>query len=401
MNLSLIEQNLIKQIRIRYGIVGDSKLMQDSVSRLIQAAPTDLSVLITGDTGTGKEVFAHAAHGLSKRSKRPFISVNCGAIPETLLESELFGHEKGAFTGAVDKREGFFEAAHSGTIFLDEIADMPVGTQVKLLRILENGEFSRLGSSSVRKVDVRVIAATNSSLEQDVNEGTFRRDLFFRLNAVRIKLPSLAERTEDIPQLISHFAANACEKLSLDYNGIAEDALNLLMAQPWPGNIRELKNLIDTAITLEGTGFISSDMLAPYIPHALPPHSTSNISDDRAIIPHPKNNEPQNYELELIFRSLLEVKNDVSDIKHYLRTLTLDLQDFKDELGRKSAAAENFPGDAIPTISEDELKLEDMEKKLILTALRRFDGNRRLAAGELGISERTLYRKLMEYGMTK
>ncbi|MCK5742438.1 MAG: sigma-54 factor interaction domain-containing protein, partial [Chlorobi bacterium] len=188
MNLSLIEQNLIKQIRIRYGIVGDSKLMQDSVSRLIQAAPTDLSILITGDTGTGKEVFAHAVHGLSKRSKRPFVSVNCGAIPETLLESELFGHEKGAFTGAADRREGFFEAAHSGTIFLDEIADMPVGTQVKLLRILESGEFSRLGSSSVRKVDVRVIAATNSSLEQDVNKGTFRRDLFFRLNAVRIEL---------------------------------------------------------------------------------------------------------------------------------------------------------------------------------------------------------------------
>jgi len=227
-----MEQSFTESIQQRYGIIGSSKEIQEALHTLIQVAPTDLSVLISGETGTGKEVFAQALHGLSKRRKNPFISVNCGAIPETLLESELFGHEKGAFTGAIEQRIGFFEAANHGTIFLDEIGDMPYPLQVKLLRVLESGEFSRVGSSTVQKVDVRIVAATNRILTDDVVQGKFREDLMFRLNSVNIQLPPLRLHPEDIPDLVEHFAERTAEKIGVDFKGISNDALSMLQHLP-------------------------------------------------------------------------------------------------------------------------------------------------------------------------
>ena len=241
----------LNEIKNRFGIIGNSPKMLTALEKLIQAAPTELNVLITGETGTGKEVFAKAIHGLSNRKNNPFVSVNCGAIPENLLESELFGNEKGAFTGAVEQRIGFFETAHKGTIFLDEIGEMPVSTQVKLLRVLESGEYSRLGSSAVRKVDARLVAATNRDLEKEVRRGNFRQDLFFRLKSVHIILPPLREHPADIPYLIDFFAEKVCKKLNLFYHGFDNDSLSILKSLPWPGNTRELKNLIETIITLE------------------------------------------------------------------------------------------------------------------------------------------------------
>ncbi len=262
------ESQFVTDVKKKFGIIGNSAQINAAVGTLIQAAPTDLTVLITGETGTGKEVFANAIHGLSRRKNHPLVSVNCGAIPETLLESELFGNEKGAFTGAVEQRIGFFETAHNGTIFLDEIGEMPIGTQVKLLRVLESGQFSRLGSSNINKVDVRVIAATNRDLEIFVEQGKFRRDLFFRLNSVQIKLPELRNHTQDIPELIDFFGRRVCKKLGLEYSGITKDALNMMMS--FPTDITYESTLIVNTFT-----GLSSSLL--YLSGGLEAQKTSKI----------------------------------------------------------------------------------------------------------------------------
>ncbi len=384
---------------MRYGIIGKSRLMTEVIQKLVQAAPTDLTVLITGETGTGKEIFAKALHGLSNRNKSSFISVNCGAIPETLLESELFGHEKGAFTGAIEQRKGFFESAYKGTIFLDEIGEMPVGTQVKLLRILESGEFSRLGSSALRKVDVRVIAATNRDLTYEVREGNFRQDLFFRLNSVKIELPSLRQHIEDIPLLVEYFAQKVSDKLSLKYDGISDDAVKILQGMNWAGNVRELRNLIETLITLEQATYISPDVLRRHIAPALPPGSREPLATEVSMIPLREYAEPRNIELELIFRTLLEIKNDITDLKRYFITLNAKLEDLKDKILMPEPVISYTDDKDDFKIEDNIIRLEDMEKKLITIALDRFNGNRRQAAQALGISERTLYRKLDDYGI--
>ncbi len=384
---------------MRYGIIGKSRLMTEVIQKLVQAAPTDLTVLITGETGTGKEIFAKALHGLSNRNKSSFISVNCGAIPETLLESELFGHEKGAFTGAIEQRKGFFESADKGTIFLDEIGEMPVGTQVKLLRILESGEFSRLGSSALRKVDVRVIAATNRDLTYEVREGNFRQDLFFRLNSVKIELPSLRQHIEDIPLLVEYFAQKVSDKLSLKYDGISDDAVKILQGMNWAGNVRELRNLIETLITLEQATYISPDVLRRHIAPALPPGSREPLATEVSMIPLREYAEPRNIELELIFRTLLEIKNDITDLKRYFITLNAKLEDLKDKILMPEPVISYTDDKDDFKIEDNIIRLEDMEKKLITIALDRFNGNRRQAAQALGISERTLYRKLDDYGI--
>jgi DNA-binding NtrC family response regulator len=383
----------------KFGIIGRSKPMTDAIQKLIQSAPTDLTVLITGETGTGKEIFANALHGLSDRRKLPFISVNCGAIPETLLESELFGHEKGAFTGAIEQRKGFFEVADKGTIFLDEIGEMPVGTQVKLLRVLESGEFTRLGSTNLKKVDVRVIAATNRDLAQEVNKGDFRQDLYFRLNSVIIELPPLRRHIEDIPLFVNYFAVKVCEKLGLKYDGISEDALKMLEIQYWPGNVRELRNLIETMITLESATFITPDILRRHIAPALPPASRLPLADEVSLVPVTGYGESGRPELELVFRTLLEIKNDISDIKRYLISFNSRFEDLKDKLiSSETIEPLSFIQEA-DRLSDEELNLEEVEKKMIMQALKQFDGNRRQAAKALGISERTLYRKLVDYGI--
>jgi DNA-binding NtrC family response regulator len=393
------DPKFLKLLLERFGIVGRSRAMGEAIDILLQAAPTDLSVLITGETGTGKEIFARAIHGLSKRKDAAYISVNTGAIPENLLESELFGHEKGAFTGASDLRIGFFESADKGTIFLDEIGEMPINTQVKLLRILESGEYSRLGSSKVRKVDVRIIAATNRNLEDRVKTGDFRQDLYFRLNSVQIELPSLRNHPDDIPYLIDYFGNQITKKLTIDYKGIDSDAVSILKNLPWPGNIRELRNMIETMLTLEKAEFITPDMVRKYVPRALPAYENQPILNEKSIIPSRKE-EQSGMELGLIFKTLLELKSEVADIKHIMN----DLYDDVAEIKRRTENLEIEEYEEVKSMDQifdsiGDMKLDELEKKMIETSLKKFDGNRRLAAESLGISQRTLYRKLSEYGI--
>jgi transcriptional regulator with PAS, ATPase and Fis domain len=390
---------IIGEIKNRFGIIGSSPQIYEAIEKMLQASPTDLTVLITGETGTGKEVFANAIHGLSKRKNNAFVSVNCGAIPETLLESELFGHEKGAFTGAVDNRVGFFESAHKGTIFLDEIGEMPIGTQVKLLRVLESGAYSKLGSSAINKVDARVIAATNRELENRVREGKFRQDLFFRLNSVHIILPPLRNHPQDISELVDFFGKRICKKLLMKYEGISDDALSMLKLLPWPGNIRELKNLIETVITLEKGALITPEILRRFIPAALPAYEARQIPIENSIVTT-RHIEQSNNEMTLIFRTLLELKNEVTDIKHVLRDLMIDVKMVKDNT--ENLQINNYeeikaPDDIFGNL--DNLNLAEIEKRMLTIALSRHEGNRRLAAESLGVSERTLYRKISEYGI--
>lgn len=387
---SLATKQVLTQLATRFGLVGESPLMMQAISRLLQVAPTDLTVLITGETGTGKEVFAHAVHELSQRKKAPFVGVNCAAIPETLLESELFGAEKGAYTGSVEQRKGFFETAHRGTIFLDEIGEMPIGTQVKLLRILESGEYSRLGSSGNLKVDVRVVAATNKDLSYEVRQGRFRQDLFFRLNSVNIVLPPLRQHPDDIPLLVEYFAQKVAEKNHITYQGIDADATAVLEAMQWQGNVRELRNIVETMVTLEKGSRISTGMIQRYLPQQQTfeePRSSQAIVRlvDQASTVH----DP---DAQMIYRLLLQLTNDVNDTKTVLRHLVA--------LGMESVTPSSTAIIKVPQdqpIAPLELNLAAMERGAIEEALRRSKGNRREAADMLGISERTLYRKITEY----
>ncbi len=393
-------------IKRRFGIVGESPLIQQAVERLVQVAPTDLSVLITGESGTGKDVFARALHGLSKRSGRRLVSLNCGAIPENLLESELFGHERGAFTGAVERRKGYFEAADGGTIFLDEIGEMPIGTQVKLLRVLESGEFSRVGSSDTLHTDVRVLAATNRTLEQDVVEGLFRQDLYFRLNAVQIHLPPLRERPEDIGPLVEMFGRSVAAEHGFEYRGISDEALQFLKNLPWQGNVRELRNMIVTITTLERGDMITPATIRPYVPRALKApgadihhggsfqHSYSGGSG--ATLVHLNGKTSDQVERELIYKTVLEIQAELRELKQAL---------FNREDERRRRRYELPPieeADAIEddaSSAEEEFDLERSEEMMIRRALDHVSGNRRKAAEVLGISERTLYRRLVKFGL--
>lgn len=394
---SIDEKNILTLFQEKLGLIGRAEIMKDAILRLYQAAPTDLAILITGATGTGKEVFANAVHKLSLRKKYPFVSVNCGAIPETLLESELFGHEKGAFTGATDQRKGFFESANQGTIFLDEIGEMPIGTQVKLLRVLESGEYSKLGSSVVHKVDVRVVAATNRELEKEVANGNFRQDLFFRLKNVHIYLPMLRDHAEDVPLLVEYYAKRISDKLGFRYEGTSFDAMQILKALPWPGNIRELKNMVETMMTLEQISYITPEVLRKYIPAALPAANYDPVNRDSSIVQVTgfTNNSP---ELELIFRTLLELKAEMNDIKRYIHSLSMHMENLKTELEDAIQTPHKIEDDS-NDISQS-LNLANIEKQAIQLALKQNDGNRRQAAYDLGISERTLYRKITEYNLS-
>ena len=386
-----------RYLATNYGIIGRSESMRQAIELLLQASPTDLTILITGETGTGKEVFANAVHGLSKRKQRPFVSVNCGAIPETLLESELFGHMKGAFTSAEGERKGFFETADKGTIFLDEIGEMPIATQVKLLRILESGEFSRLGSSDVRKVDVRVIAATNRDLEAEVRNGNFRQDLYFRLKNVHLELPPLSQHTDDIPILVEYFARKYSDQLGIEFHGVDEDVLQILKVQPWPGNIRELKNLIETIVTLEKSSDINASVLRNYLRPALPQSELRQIPLESNLVPS-SNIDINSNEMGLIFRSLLEIQNSVNELKHINMKTVEDIQDLREEL---HSIEKNYEiiDDSPNKIDIDNYSIEEVEKIMIQRALERFNGSRKLVADALGISERTLYRKIKDLNL--
>ena len=374
-----------------HGIAGESIEMRKIMETVRQVAPTDITVLITGESGVGKEVIAKAIHALSRRSTKPMITVNSGAIPEGIIESELFGHEKGSFTGASDQRKGYFELADNGTLFLDEIGELPLLSQVKFLRVLENGEFLRVGSSVPRRVNVRVIAASNKNLETEVHHGRFRPDLFFRLRSVNIVVPPLRNRPEDIPALFRHFAGEVTRKHGIDFKGISDAAMDILMGYRWPGNVRELRNMAESMIVLEKGKRLEADDVRNFLkedtPEGIP---IAGRMGERNLPVHVSKSVEQ-AERELILRALLDIKGNIIELKSMLdeqrQAMDATKQGSKGPLILDGAAGETG------------MSLEEMEHCMIAEALERSKGNRRMAARVLNISERTLYRKIKEYGL--
>lgn len=387
----------INTLRQEIGLVGESPAIWQILETIEQVAPTDISALIIGESGTGKELIAQAIHRLGNRHDKPFVVVNAGAIPEGIIESELFGHEKGAFTGAIGARKGYFEQADTGTIFLDEIGEMPLNTQVKLLRLLEGKEFIRVGGSSPKQVDVRVIAATNRDLETAVRDGEFRPDLFYRLNAVNLRVPSLRERREDIPLLVKKFVTDFCSENSIPFEGFSDGAMRLLKEHAWPGNIRELKNFVESLIVIERGRRIDEIVLQRHLPRS--------AEMDRRL-PVPVNRSSDEVEREFIYRALIDIKNEIAQLRELLvgryipppRRLKPGypesplVQDLDNDVASPPATSESGEAGGFESI-------EEMEKRLITDALARTSGNKRKAATLLKISERTLYRKIKEYDL--
>ncbi len=386
-------QETLLAIRKKLGIVGRSAALEQVLHTVEQVAPTDISVLIIGESGTGKELVAQAIHELSPRRSNPFIVVNAGAIPEGLIDSELFGHEKGAFTGAIGSRKGYFELADGGTLFLDEIGEMPLETQVRLLRILEGREFIRVGGSVPRKVDVRVVAATNKDLAEMVKKGTFREDLYYRLNAIKIFMPPLRERKEDIPLLVNYFVRQFCLENHIDFEGFTDDAIQLLKEYHWPGNIRELKNLVESVIVMEKGQLVNGQRLMQHMPVQRTQRDTH--------LPVPLHRTSEELEREFIYRALIDLKAEIAQLRELLlgkyimppRRLApgIPVEPVNYDLVDAEKPA-NEEEDTFPT-------LEEMERDLIYRALQKSGGNKRKAAQMLAISERTLYRKIKEYSL--
>lgn len=407
----------IQSIKNRFGIIGNSPALNFALQVASQVSNTDLTVLIFGESGVGKEVFSQIIHALSARKHNPFIAVNCGAIPEGTIDSELFGHEKGSFTGAVDSRKGYFETVSGGTIFLDEIGELPLGTQARLLRVLETGEFIRVGSSKVQKTDVRVIAATNRDLLESTQDGKFRQDLYYRLSTVPIRVPSLRDRQEDILLLFRKFAADFSDKYKSIIIQLEEDAKNVLINYSWPGNVRELKNIAEQVSVLSIDKIVTARELKKFLPDRdlnRLPILASNGSNG--------NDHGFANERDLLYKLFFDMKKDVTELKKMFleilqnpemaannKAFMNELKDFKTEEIHTHTLQPAIPGkqsvmihhsnDAIDHHEEVEesLNIMDKEKELILKALKKHKGKRKDAALDLGISERTLYRKLKEY----
>ena len=378
-----------QDIKQRFGIIGNSNKLDRAISTAMQIAPTDISVLITGESGVGKEAMPKIIHYNSQRKHNKYIAVNCGAIPEGTIDSELFGHEKGAFTGASDNRQGYFEVADGGTIFLDEVGELPLSTQVRLLRVLESGEFMKVGSSQIKKVDIRVIAATNVNIEEAIQKGKFREDLFYRLNTINVKMPSLRERIEDIHLLFRKFAADFADRYHIPPIRLEEDAVDLLQTYSWPGNIRQLKNVAEQISAVEQDRSISKEILINYIPK----QNTTPVLF--------KNEKTDNdfSEREILYKVLFDMKNDLNDLKRVTKELMGEKKhDIEEEKVINHLIEKPTISIAEKEIEEDVfLTLHEQEKILIEKALKRHQGRRKDAAEELGISERTLYRKIKEY----
>ncbi|GAB4282043.1 MAG: sigma-54 dependent transcriptional regulator [Marinilabiliales bacterium] len=408
----------LQQIKQRFGIIGTSKSLDRAIEIAVQVASTDLSVLITGESGVGKENFPKIIHNFSSRKHGKYIAVNCGAIPEGTIDSELFGHEKGAFTGAHDKRKGYFEVADKGTIFLDEVAELPLSTQVRLLRVLETGEFMKVGSSEVQKTDVRVVAATNIDLHAAIQSGKFREDLYYRLNTVPIHIPPLRNRPEDIHLLFRKFAQDFAEKYRMPVIKLDEEALETLINYRWPGNVRQLKNITEQISIIEENRIINKETLLKYLPEtyssSLPAIYNKGIDESTF-----------NTEREILYKILFDMKNDMNELKKLvydiisgdnskisvsdknllISKLNNDIDSLNDLPKTKEPVKSNFEYnyDNKPVIEdteeyiEESLSLEEKEKELIIKALEKHNGRRKNAAKELGISERTLYRKIKEF----
>lgn len=416
----------IQSIKQRYGIVGNCDGLNRALEVALKVAPIDLSVLIMGENGVGKEVFPRIIHDHSLRKNKKYFAVNCGAIPEGTIDSELFGHEKGAFTGAVDRREGYFAAANGGTLFLDEVGELPLATQARLLRVLETGEYIPVGASEVKRTNVRIVAATNVNMDQAIADGKFRQDLFYRLNSIPIIIPALRERGNDALLLFKKFALEMSEKYKMPPVRLDPAAATMLTAYDWPGNVRQLKNIAENMSVTAETRDITPEILRDYLPKP--------SAETRQKLPVPRSSEEHSYEneREFLYQVLFELRRDVTEIKHIIGIKDTSSPTKPGQLPRSSevayldsatggettsapshimgeeerasylAAEEvNDPEPApIRTASQKEPeRLEEIEKEMIRKALERTGRNRRLAAGQLGISERTLYRKIKEYGL--
>lgn len=383
-------EKVVKDIRERIGFAGVSEKFLQIIGTITQVAPTDISVLITGESGSGKEMIAKAIHLYSSRNDKQMISVNCGAIPEGILESELFGHEKGAFTGATGQRKGYFEIAHDGTIFLDEIGEMSLYTQVKFLRVLEEREFLRVGGTQPIKVNSRIIAATNKNLEKAVEKKEFRKDLYYRLKAVTIEVPPLRERVEDIEVLAKIFIKELAEKMGIDDIGITPEAIKAMMNYEWPGNVRELKNLMESLIILnKGKDIDIKDL----------PENFQETVESSPYLPIPLHKSSDQAEREVIYRTLLAIAAEIADIK---RILIDNFPKFPKYLPNSYGRDTRASVEEVITLENDgesELSLKNTERDMIRKALEKYKGNRRKAAKDLGISERTLYRKVKEQNL--
>jgi transcriptional regulator with PAS, ATPase and Fis domain len=414
----------LQALKNRFSIIGNTPALNHALNTAEQVAATDLTVLIVGESGVGKEVFSQIIHSLSARKHNPFIAVNCGAIPEGTIDSELFGHEKGSFTGAVDSRKGYFETVSGGTIFLDEIGELPLGTQARLLRVLETGEFIRVGSSKVQKSDVRVIAATNRELLEYTQKGKFREDLYYRLNTVPIRVPSLRDRKEDIPLLFRKFVVDFAEKYKTKPIFLDEEARELLAKYSWPGNVRELKNIAEQISVLRKSDNINSETLAGFLPqhnmHNMPMVTGSSPVGEFA------------NEREILYKLFFDMKKDVNELKKMFLEILQNpsiagqpgnfnkeslINELKEDI-MPSPTAHVSSANIQPTVHlnhpqpiildnepnshyevDESLNIMDKEKELILKALKKHRGRRKDASTDLGISERTLYRKIKEYNI--
>ncbi|MRY00842.1 sigma-54-dependent Fis family transcriptional regulator [Parabacteroides goldsteinii] len=387
----------VQQIKQRFGIIGNSPGLNRAIDVALQVAPTDLSVLITGESGVGKETFPQIIHQNSPRKHGQYIAVNCGAIPEGTIDSELFGHEKGSFTGALADRKGYFEVADGGTIFLDEVGELPIPTQARLLRVLETGEFIKVGSSKVLKTNVRIVAATNVNLIQAVADGKFREDLYYRLNTVPIQIPPLRERPDDIILLFRKFAGDCAEKYMPPVR-LDDEARQLLTSYRWPGNVRELKNITERISVIEENRDITADVLRLYLPDL-------NVEKYPVLVKKQDNDQKFfNSEREILYQVLFDMKKDVNDLKKLVHDIMggkmpMPVAD-ETPYAHPIRPVHSAPIQEAEAVEEEEtLSLEEVEKEMIRKALEKHNGRRKNAAADLKISERTLYRKIKEYNL--
>jgi transcriptional regulator with PAS, ATPase and Fis domain len=407
----------LQAIKQRYNIVGNCDGLNHALDVALQVAPTDLSVLIVGESGVGKEIIPRVIHDNSPRRREKYFAINCGSIPEGTIDSELFGHIKGSFTGAINDSPGYFGVANKGTLFLDEVGELPLATQARLLRVLETGEYIPVGATEVRKTDVRIVAATNVNIRQAISEGRFREDLYYRLNSIPIQMPPLRERGEDIVLLFRLFALQMAEKYKMDRVVLTEDAKQLLMRYKWPGNVRQLKNITEQISVLSTERSITPEILARFIPQD---HETTEL----ATIHKEGGDHSFENEREILYKILFELRGNVNDMRREMGAMKKQLEEVQGGKAVQAVSTESLPTTQLapiqpiqpiapalvdaeaeeyiePVREPENLNLNDLSKTMLEKALERNHGNRKKAATELGISDRTLYRRLKQYGLDK